>query len=500
MNVLDWLQPLSEPDCGFSVPLSLTLLHFLWQGCVIAAAVYAVGWLLQRTSATVRYWLHVGALLLMVACVSVTFVIVSVSQDKGLTTSAIGFAHTPHKLDGTGIYVRPEPDLPTDDLERVELTTERPGSLSDTDQPGDVAVIDGEHADGLASILAGISPWLTAFYFVGVAVMLFRLMRSFSSGHRLRRESTAVDDDVLLAMIKRQARLVGLKTAPAVVFCSHVTVPTVIGVLKPMILLPASLAMGLAPQQLEALLAHELAHIRRFDLVVNLLQRLIEAFLFFHPAAWFVSRRVSIERERACDDTVVAAGWQRVNYADALVRMAELSSALRNSQFVVRATALNASGSKPSDLKRRMLRLLGHDDLPKVRLTQAGLTMFVVVLTLAVFAPLVVHSWAQSTGTRIADGETERAPDLAVSDDENPRPDHVQGQGQEIRAQSGSGAQQADATKARLPQKSGTLAADSSMMASRQSRRRSPFRQGIVCEMVGCWALHRDWFVTIAWV
>ena len=387
--------------------MSLTLLHFLWQGCVIAAAVYSIGGLLQRSSATVRYWLHVVALLLMVACVSATFAIVSTYQNKNVTTSAIESESTSHELADVGTA--------------VGLASDPPIVRPEPDQPTDVAVIAGKHADGLASTIAGISPWLTAFYFAGVAVMLFRLMRSFSSGHRLRRGSTVVDDNALLAMITRQARRVGLKTAPAVAFCSRVTVPTVIGILKPMILLPASLAMGLAPQQLEALLAHELAHIRRFDLVVNLLQRLIEALLFFHPAVWFVSRRVSIERERACDDTVIAAGWQRVNYADALVRMAELSSALRNLQVANQATALMASGSKPSDLKRRVLRLLGHDDLPKVRLTQAGLTIFGVVLTLAVFAPLLVHSWAQSAGTQIADGETERTPDLATPDDEVPR-------------------------------------------------------------------------------
>ncbi len=107
--------------------------------------------------------------------------------------------------------------------------------------------------------------------------------------------------------------------------------------MEPAILLPAALASGLSPDQLQAILAHELAHIRRFDLMVNLLQRLAEAVLFFHPAVWFVSRLVSIEREVVADDTVLAAGWPRVHYADALVRMAELSSTLRSTRFVEQA-------------------------------------------------------------------------------------------------------------------------------------------------------------------
>ena len=82
--------------------------------------------------------------------------------------------------------------------------------------------------------------------------------------------------------------------------------PTVIGWLKPVVLLPASALAGLAPQQLEAILAHELAHIRRHDYLVNLLQTLVETLLFYHPAVWWLSRRIRIERENCCDDLAVS--------------------------------------------------------------------------------------------------------------------------------------------------------------------------------------------------
>ncbi len=107
------------------------------------------------------------------------------------------------------------------------------------------------------------------------------------------------------------------------------SVPVVVGIAKPLVLLPASLASGLVPDQIESLLTHELAHIRRHDLWVNLVQRLIEAAFFFHPAVWYISGRVSMERENCCDDFVLSTGWPRVQYADALVRMAELCLALR---------------------------------------------------------------------------------------------------------------------------------------------------------------------------
>ena len=102
-----------------------------------------------------------------------------------------------------------------------------------------------------------------------------------------------------------------------------------------------------------AILTHELAHLRRYDHLVNLLQRVVEALLFFHPAVWYVSRRISIERENCCDDLVLAAGAERLGYADSLVRVAELS---RPGSAPVQSSAaiLAAAGRHPSRLRRRI--------------------------------------------------------------------------------------------------------------------------------------------------
>ena len=87
---------------------------------------------------------------------------------------------------------------------------------------------------------------------------------------------------------------------------ARVEVPTVIGWLQPVVLLPASALAGMAPKQIEAILAHELAHIRRHDYLVNLLQTLVETLLFYHPAVWWLSRRIRVERENCCDDLAVS--------------------------------------------------------------------------------------------------------------------------------------------------------------------------------------------------
>jgi hypothetical protein len=196
-------------------------------------------------------------------------------------------------------------------------------------------------------------------------------------------------------MVREQAARVGLRCAPAIAYCEQISIPIVIGIVRPMILLPATLVSGLSPDQLQALVTHELSHIRRYDLIVNLLQRMVEAVLFFHPAVWFVSRRISMERENVADDAVVAAGWPAVRYADALVRMAELSSTVRTSNVAIQVAALAASGNSSSEFKRRIVRLLNGSSSSQLRLSRSGVLAIVICTTSLFVAPVAVQLSAE---------------------------------------------------------------------------------------------------------
>src|SRR5207253_9760034 len=103
-----------------------------------------------------------------------------------------------------------------------------------------------------------------------------------------------------------------------------VEVPTVIGWIRPIVLLPAASLSGLSMQQIEMVLAHELAHIRRHDFIINLMQSVVETLLFYHPAVWWISRRIRVEREHCCDDLAVAVFGNPLQYARALTRFEEL--------------------------------------------------------------------------------------------------------------------------------------------------------------------------------
>ena len=120
---------------------------------------------------------------------------------------------------------------------------------------------------------------------------------------------------------RRLAYRLGLPAAAHVVESALVDVPTVVGWLRPAILLPIAALASLTPAQVEAILAHELAHIRRHDYAVNVLQTIAETLLFYHPAVWWISKRIRVEREHCCDDIAVAICGDPLGYAQALAEL-----------------------------------------------------------------------------------------------------------------------------------------------------------------------------------
>lgn len=417
------MQTLLSYGDTFSWRLTQTLVHFLWQGSTIALAAFLLDRLLKRASSSARYRLHVSALLVMAACLPVTFALVDTSsakrnaRDRGPGEAGTASDAGPALLAASQIVSAEPLDIPEvvagpsadfeghDSLQTKPVTDFDPAARNQFVAMRPELPSRTENAEPAASHpgvawLIPYAPWIAASYFAGVLCMTLRLTWALRGVSRLRRASEPVDDLELLAAVARQARRLGLQAAPAIARCREISIPIVIGVLKPLILLPASMLSGLAPDQVQALLAHELAHLRRFDPLLNVVQRLIEAALFFHPAVWYVSRRASIERENASDDLVLAAGFRRVAYADALVRMAELSLALRQPTWA--GAALAASGERPSEFKRRVLRLLGGD-APRARPSPTGLLLlWVSLLWIAVAAslaaPVFVQAWPLPRG------------------------------------------------------------------------------------------------------
>ncbi|MFA6241573.1 MAG: HEAT repeat domain-containing protein [Candidatus Hydrogenedentales bacterium] len=351
----------------------LTLASFLWQGVLLGVLAALAMIVLRRRSARVRYGVMVGMLALMAVCPVLTYVAVShVPKPVALVlpTSA------PEMPDSAST---PEPNSA---VETANTAVEAMPPIAPVD------VSEMPTATALAQARGKERPWasteqvLVVAYALGVVSMLLRLGLGVLGGKRLRRRSRPVEESVLLTTLAHSAQALGMRVAPALAYCQHVAVPTVVGIVRPMILLPMSFASGLTPQQIEFLLLHELAHIRRFDHLVNIAQRLVEAFLFFHPAVWYVSRRIRYERELCCDDLVVKQGGEARAYAESLIAAATLAC---QGRLAPASLAALSATDNPSQLRRRVQRLLGSNE-PRVRLVHGGWTISAMMLLVAVIA------------------------------------------------------------------------------------------------------------------
>jgi len=357
---------------GLSETVAMTLLHFLWQGAALGIGAGLFVLLLRNARPQARYAGLLALLGVMALCPFATMAYLEWPRPAAPAEVAV-FGTAPAAV-SPDAQATPTPSRPATAMNDPSVSAEPAPALFQP-EPATTPPASPD-ANEFALTWPDIYPYATALYTASVLLMFIRLVLATFGGQRLRRCSTPVNDDAILQALAAQAAKLGLAMAPAVGYCARVTAPTVVGLVRPAILLPMSFASGLSPQQIEMILAHELAHIRRHDHWVNLAQRIVEALLFFHPAVWWVSRRIRFERELCCDDIVVAAGGEPLAYADTLLHFAE-------TQRGIVPVGISARGDKPSDLRRRILRLIEGRDPMRVRLGRGALvaTLALVLIT-----------------------------------------------------------------------------------------------------------------------
>jgi beta-lactamase regulating signal transducer with metallopeptidase domain len=291
--------------------MATALLHFLWQGSLIALAA-AVLMRVARTAA-VRYAVGIGALVAMLAAPAATFALQLDTNVSAISPAASGPAP-----------LNPVPEI---------LVDAEPAGL-----PG-FSTIDA----GLWPV-AGVFAWMT-----GMVILSVRLAGGWFIARRMTTRAVRPAAAHVQAAAAVLAEKLALRRVVRVLESSAVAVPVLVGWLKPAVVLPVAALAGLSPAQIEALLAHELAHVHRHDYLVNLLQSFAEVVLFYHPAVWWLSRRVRTERELCCDDLAVGL-CDRLVYATALTDLAAMRAP---------RVALAATGG---DLLTRVRRILGREE------------------------------------------------------------------------------------------------------------------------------------------
>jgi beta-lactamase regulating signal transducer with metallopeptidase domain len=300
--------------------LAWALVHFLWQGAVLGLMAFVV-LRLGRLRATTKYLIGVGTLAMMLAAPVATFLYLNERPSEASrtpTVAAASFSSPASALAKSG---------PSESVTSAEASNAVPAASP-------------EHPLGPFVIL---TVWLS-----GVVLLSLRLFGGWVVARRLVTRATRPVSPEIHSLVRRVAGRMALDRVVRVFESSAVAVPVMVGWIKPVVLLPAAALSGLTPTQVEALIAHELAHVRRHDYLVNLLQSVVETLLFYHPAVWLVSARVRAEREHCCDDLAVGV-CDRLVYVTALADLAAMTAAPR--------VALAATDGS---LVNRVRRLLGR--------------------------------------------------------------------------------------------------------------------------------------------
>jgi beta-lactamase regulating signal transducer with metallopeptidase domain/BMFP domain-containing protein YqiC len=295
--------------------LTAALLDFVWQGLLVAFLLWVALFALRGRAAQTRYL----AALVALAVLAVLPVVTAVIEYAAPPSSVVVFENAAV--------------VPAD---FVKLAVEQPAASG--------------------GWLASLESWALPVWSFGVLIFALRAVWGCGRISVMRRRAVPAAPEVLARVAEIGGRM-GLTRPARVLMTAFAGSPSVVGWLRPVILLPPATLLGLAPEQLEAVLAHELAHIRRYDSLVNAAQVLVETLLFYHPAVWWTSARIREERELCCDDLAVGSCGDALCYARALTRLERL-------RLSAPALALGSAGGPLAYRIRRLMGAAGRYDSP----------------------------------------------------------------------------------------------------------------------------------------
>lgn len=339
--------------------LAWALIHFCWQATVILGLYALVDFCMKKARSQTRYLVALTALSLMFVVFIATLgyeathssVVPGLSLDRSLHPAAI--------------------DLPV-------------GTI--------ISKMSSPVLTSARFRWSALLPWLDGIWLMGVIGLSVRSFRGWLWLQRLRRATIERAPQAIQASFEKTCARLGMKRLPQLRMSQIVSGPMTIGVLRTLVLLPTSALLALNPEQLEAVFAHELAHVRRADYFWNLVQTLAETLFFFHPAVWWLGKRLREQRELCCDDIAVETCDDPLVYATALFRLEDQRATGTNL-----AMALDGHQSG-IPFRARILRILG-EATPQSQLAQLRpLSLLAVFGSLFIFlspAPKALGAAAQ---------------------------------------------------------------------------------------------------------
>jgi beta-lactamase regulating signal transducer with metallopeptidase domain len=388
---------MSRPELWLYV--GWTMVHFLWIGALIGGGAMLTLEAMRRASAAARYTAGVACFAVLALAPAVVFaVLVSTPQrmhdgPRQATAAAIADPSAAQPS-SRGLGVSPEHSRGADIS--TQGVTDANAFADSTVSPTPVQPRAPQRWS-----LTGMIPLLPRLWLIGAGAMLLWSAAGLAGAERLRRCATGAADPRLVDRCRTLAAALRIVRPIALHVCDRIASPVLIGILRPAILLPPALLSGLTPRQIEMVLLHELAHVRRWDNLVNLFQRVVESLLFFHPSVWVLSARIRREREHACDDLVLRhARCGDDEYVQTLLLVAQ-SARPASIDPAPWASAAMARG----DFASRVGRLLAKEEPMRVSLPVTYLFTFALLAGVA-GAWWIAPSRAQQPATTPATAST----------------------------------------------------------------------------------------------
>jgi beta-lactamase regulating signal transducer with metallopeptidase domain len=319
--------------------LGWTLVHSIWQLLVVAGVLWLALKVARKASPALTYGMAVGALMLSSLSTLATFLYLWTRPEEILSLSVDSMNSSP-ALDWEGL------------LAQGIFWTEQNLSL------------------------------VVNFWLFGAILFLFRLISQFAEIRNLRKTSLPFENLEIQTLTDRLVATLGISRKIEIRTTGKAHSPLTFGVMTPVILLPFALVFQLSPAHLEAVIAHELAHVKRNDYLSNLLLSTLEVLFFFHPCYWWMSQTVKELRENAADELVLKAGISAADLANALAEVLQFASQPPPELSL-------AAGKKRNPTLLRIKRMLGY---PTENYPQTPLISIPMVLTLLLCAGLVASA------------------------------------------------------------------------------------------------------------
>ena len=337
-----------------AVILATTLLHSLWQGALTAGMLYFCLRFIPSRMVNLRYRIACGSMICFVLLFWGTLSFQEIHQAPAASSPAISIAKG-------------------ETIQNPVVSTSTPINISNHSDSNSLS----EPRVPTASI--PWERWFITFWGIGVFFMIFRLFWLLKQDRRIIRHCKPLDNQELSAFVRTLQSGMKISQKVLILTSNAMTSPASIGILSPAIILPMSVITGMPAGHIQAILAHEMAHICRLDYLVNLIQMLSESIFFFNPAVWWINRQIRIEREACCDAVAIRYCGDASLYMHALSSAADSYS---NTAFQTQTAWAGNQGNK--NLLDRILRIAKPSYMSKPPITWSGLLGCIVIAALLI--------------------------------------------------------------------------------------------------------------------